>query len=122
MSEETLGNQSEFVVDQETATAPPEIDMAPEAVMKRQQEKRQKTIIGIVGLLGVVVLIILMMGLNKYISRPAPYIPPPTPTPLPPLNSTKMQDELSRLQFFVDQANPKVEYIAPPTLDMTIKF
>jgi hypothetical protein len=122
MNEEQLSNQSKFATDQEDLNAPPEFDMSPEAVAKRQAVERKRFKIGMMVMVGIIVFICLLVTANRYINKPAPYIPPPTPTPLPPLTSTKTQDELARLQFFVDQANPNVEYIAPPTLDMNTKF
>lgn len=122
MNEAIPPDQSIFTDTQDGLMAPPEIDMSPAAVAERTVRNRKRWLLVLAVSAGLVAAIWMLGKLRAYLNQPEPYVPPPTVTPVPTALSTKMQDELARLNFIVMTADPNEEYIPAPAVDMNLKW
>ncbi len=117
-----IEDQSNFTSQHEVMQPPPEEAARLEAARLKslQPKKRNRLVLVVVAV--AVLLLALTIVLWLYGSRPQIQNALPTPTPYRPPDTTKLEEELLRLQSFVDEANPALEIIAPPAVDTNLKI
>lgn len=114
--EENL-DQSVFSLTQEEVLAPPETILSAEEQVKADiVHKKKVKIMILVG--GAILLMISLSVVMGIMMRTVPEtIIYPTPTPPPIKDFTKMEEELSRLEYITRLANPNEDTLPLPPVD-----
>lgn len=112
-------NQSVFSAQQEVLQAPPVPELPPDAPVKKRS--RLLFVFGGFGLLMVGLLAVMVMVGNPNNGAVAPE-PTVTPVPVVAVEQSRRDEIFSELSEKVKQANPKIEVLAPPPIDMKVEF
>jgi hypothetical protein len=116
------GDQSEFAESAPLNQSPPEeADRLAYLALHRQElaRKKRNMVLSFLGIVGFFTLVAVLISLPK--TEVISDAPVPTPT-LMPAGPSRLEQELTRLDRIVAEADPGTKPFIPPPVDMGLKF